>query len=67
MEAIAKQQIESFMGLTNIFLGEVVSNQVGHDGFIHSPQGFKCRLYNNSQVTTVSGDEDNIRGKNNLN
>lgn len=55
------------MGLTNIFLGEVVSNQVGHDGFIHSPQGFKCRLYNNSQVTTVSGDEDNIRGKNNLN
>ncbi len=63
MEAIAKQQIESFCGLTNIFLGEVASNQVGHDGFIHSPQGFKCKLYNNSQVTTVSGEEDSIRGK----
>lgn len=62
MESIAKKQIESFCGLTDIFLGEVVSAP-NHDGFIHHPQGFKCKLYNNSQVTTVSGEEDNIRGK----
>lgn len=65
MESIAKQQIESFCGLTDIFLGEVVSSS-SHDGFVHSPSGFKCKLYNNSQVTTVSGEEDNIRGKNNI-
>lgn len=62
LEAIAKQQIESFCGLTDIFLGEV-SASANHDGFVHSPQGFRCKLYNNSQVTTVSGEEDNIRGK----
>lgn len=63
MEAIAKQQIESFCGLTNIFLGEVVSSQVGHDGFVHSPSGFHVKLYNNSEITTVSGDENTSRGK----
>lgn len=62
MESIAKQQIESFCGLTDIFLGEVCSAP-NHDGFVHSPTGFRCKLYNNSQVTTVSGEEDNIRGK----
>jgi hypothetical protein len=62
MESIAKKQIESFCGLTDIFLGEVSAN-ANHDGFIHSPQGFRCKLFNNSQVTTVSGEEDNIRGK----
>jgi hypothetical protein len=62
MESIAKKQIESFCGLTDIFLGEV-SASANHDGFVHSPQGFRCKLYNNSQVTTVSGEEDNIRGK----
>lgn len=62
MEAIAKKQIESFCGLTDIFLGEVVSSS-NHDGFVHSPSGFHCKLYNNSTTTTVSGEEDNIRGK----
>ena len=62
MESIAKKQIESFCGLTDIFLGEV-SASANHDGFVHSPQGFRCKLFNNSQVTTVSGEEDNIRGK----
>ena len=38
MESIAKQQIESFAGLNDIFLGEVVSSS-NHDGFVHHPQG----------------------------
>jgi len=62
MESIAKQQIESFAGLTDIFIGEVVS-AANHDGFIHHPQGFRCKLYNGSFVQTVSGDSDNSRGK----
>ena len=63
MEAIAKKQIESFTGLTDIFLGEVSSSVANHDGFIHNPSGFYCRLYNNSKTTTVSGDENSVRGK----
>lgn len=62
MESIAKQQIESFAGLTDIFIGEVVSS-ANHDGFVHHPQGFRCKLYNGSFVQTVSGDSDNSRGK----
>lgn len=62
MENIAKKQIESFTGLTDIFLGEVVK-QSNHDGFIHSPQGFKYNLYNGSKITSLSGEENNIRGK----
>lgn len=62
MEQIAKRQIESFVGLNDIFIGEVVSAS-NHDGFIHHPQGFRCKLYNGSFVQTVSGDEDTSRGK----
>ena len=62
MESIAKQQIESFAGLNDIFLGEVVSSS-NHDGFVHHPQGFRVRLYNGSFLQTVSGDSDNSRGK----
>lgn len=62
MENIAKSQIESFTGLTDVFLGEVVKS-ANHDGFIHSPQGFKYSLYNGSKITSLSGEENNIRGK----
>lgn len=62
MENIAKKQIESFTGLTDIFLGEVVKAS-NHDGFVHSPQGFRFNLYNGSKITSLSGEENNIRGK----
>lgn len=62
MEAIAKRQIESFVGLNDIFIGEVVSSS-NHDGFVHHPQGFRVKLYNGSFVQTVSGDSDTSRGK----
>ena len=62
MEQIAKRQIESFVGLNDIFIGEVVSSS-NHDGFVHHPQGFRFKLYNGSFTQTVSGDEDTSRGK----
>lgn len=62
MENIAKKKIESFVGLTDIFLNEVEPTSNG-DGFTHSPQGFKYNLYNGSGVISLAGDEDNIRGK----
>ena len=66
MEQIAKRQIESFVGLNDIFIGEVVSSS-NHDGFVHHPQGFRCKLYNGSFVQTVSGDSDTSIGENKLN
>lgn len=67
MEKIAKKQIESIVGLTDIFLGELVRSG-GSDGFTHAPSGFKYNLYNGSGCTSLCGEEDNIRGfRSNLN
>lgn len=62
MEKIAKKQIESFTGLTDFYLGEIVPS-ANSDGFTHSTSGFKFSLYNGSQTTSLAGVEDNIRGK----
>ena len=62
MENIAKKKIESFAGLTDVFINEVVPSNNG-DGFTHSPQGFKYELFNGSGVISLAGAEDNIRGK----
>ena len=63
MEKIAKRQIESFTGLTDIYFNEIVKSASNSDGFTHSPQGFKYELYNGSRVISLSGEENNIRGK----
>lgn len=63
MEKIAKKQIESFTGLTDVYFNEIVKSASNTDGFTHSPQGFKHELFNGSKVTSLSGAEDNIRGK----
>lgn len=63
MEKIAKKQIESFTGLTDIFYNEIVKSASNTDGFTHSPQGFKYELFNGSKITSLSGQENNIRGK----
>jgi hypothetical protein len=62
MEKIAKKQLNSFAGLTDVFLGEVVQS-ANSDGFIHAPSGFRFKLYNDSEVHTVSGDEKTAKGK----
>lgn len=63
MEKMAKKQIESFTGLTDIFFNEIVKSVSNTDGFTHSPQGFKYELFNGSKITSLSGMENNIRGK----
>lgn len=63
MEKIAKKQIESFTGLTDVFYNEIVKTASNTDGFTHSPQGFKYELFNGSKITSLSGQENNIRGK----
>ena len=62
IEKIAKRQIESFTGLTDIYFNEIVKSASNSDGFIHSPQGFRHELFNGSRVTSLSGEENNIKG-----
>lgn len=63
IEDIAKNNIESMTGLTDIFRNEIVINQANSDGFIRSPMGFTYKLYNGSFVKTLNSNIDGKRGK----
>ena len=61
--SIAKNEIESFTGLTDVFRNEVVINMTNNDGFIRNPAGFTYRLYNGSFVKTLNSNVKAKRGK----
>ena len=61
--SIAKKEIESFTGLTDVFRNEVVINMTNNDGFIRNPAGFTYRLYNGSFVKTLNSNVNAKRGK----
>lgn len=61
--SIAKNEIESFTGLTDVFRNEVVVNMTNNDGFIRNPAGFTYRLYNGSFVKTLNSNVNAKRGK----
>lgn len=63
MEKIAKKEIESFVGSTDIFINELVINGANSDGFIHNPGSFKTSLFNGSEIYTLNSDIINIKGK----
>lgn len=63
IEAIAKKQIESMVGLTDVFINELVTNQKNNDGFIHNPAGFTFTLFNGSFVKTLNSNINAKRGK----
>lgn len=63
IEDIAKKNIESMTGLTDVFKNELVINQGSGDGFIRSPMGFTYKLYNGSFVKTLNSNIDGKRGK----
>lgn len=63
IEDIAKKNIESMTGLTDVFKNEIVINQANSDGFIRSPMGFTYKLYNGSFVKTLNSNIDGKRGK----
>ena len=62
IEKIAKKEIGSFVGLTDFFMGEIDSNNQS-DGFLHSPNSFSYKLYNDSRVNSLNGAFDNNRSK----
>ena len=61
--SIAKNEIESFTGLTDVFRNEVVINMTNNDGFIRNLAGFTYRLYNGSFVKTLNSNVNAKRGK----
>lgn len=63
LEDIAKRRIPSFKSATEIFWNEVEKTATNTDGFSHNPAGNSFRVYNNSQLVTLSANLDTIRGK----
>lgn len=61
--SIAKNEIESFTGLTDVFRNEVVINMANNDGFIRNPAGFTYKLYNGSFVKTLNSNVNAKRGE----
>jgi hypothetical protein len=63
IEKIAKREIASFTGLTDVFYNETVKSTANTDGFTHNPASFQYRLYNGSAVNSLNGSFDNNRSK----
>lgn len=63
IEKIAKREIASFTGLTDVFYNETVKSASNTDGFTHNPSSFQYKLYNGSIVNSLNGSFDNNRSK----
>jgi hypothetical protein len=63
IEKIAKREIASFTGLTDVFYNETVKSAANTDGFTHNPASFQYKLYNGSIVNSLNGSFDNNRSK----
>lgn len=63
VEKLARREIESFTGCTDIFMNELVKNGATSDGFVHNPASFSMRLFNGSEIFTLNSDIINIKGK----
>ena len=63
IEKIAKKEISSARGLTDVFLNEIEKAGSTSDGFIHNPASFTTRLFNGSEINTLNSDIVNIKGK----
>ncbi|WP_256715855.1 terminase [Paenibacillus odorifer] len=63
IEKIAKKEIASFTGLTDVFYNETVKSTANTDGFTHNPASFQYKLYNGSALNSLNGAFDNNRSK----
>jgi len=63
IEKIAKQEIASFTGLTDVFYNELVRSASNTDGFTHNPNSFEYKVYNGSKINTMNSVVDNLRSK----
>lgn len=63
IEDIAKQRIPSLRTITDILKMEVEATSAKTDGFVHDPAGHHFRMYNDSELVTLSSNVDATRGK----
>lgn len=62
IESIAKKEIASFTGLTDVFLNELVKSS-NSEGFRHDPASYSYKLYSGSSLATVNSNFDGSRGR----
>jgi hypothetical protein len=63
MEDLAKGNIASALGVTTVFLSELVHGGANATGFVHDKNSYHCALYNGSEVNTLNSVAKNIVGK----
>lgn len=63
IEKIAKKEIESFAGNTDVFFEELIKANSQSDGFTHNPASFECTAFNGATINTLNSDIVNIKGK----
>lgn len=63
IENIAKHNIASLLGTSDVFFNELVKSNANSDGFTHDSSSYKCELYNGSTITSLVGKAQNIVGK----
>ena len=63
IEDLAKKNIASFTGLTDVFFNETVKSASNTTGFTHNPASFKFSLYHGSTVNSLNGAVDSNRSK----
>ena len=62
IESIAKKEIASFTGLTDVFLNELVKS-ANSEGFRHDPASYSYKLYSGSSLATINSNFDGSRGR----
>lgn len=63
IEDVALRRIPSFKSLTDIFAEEVYRTPNSDTGFLHDPKGHTFKLFNDSELVTLSSNITTNRGK----
>ena len=63
MENIAKKNIPSLIGASDVFFDELVKSNANTDGFAHDQKGHTCELYNGSKIKAIIGKPTTVVGE----
>ena len=63
IEDLALNRLPSFRSLTDLFAEEVYRSPNSETGFIHDPKGYTFKLFNDSELITLSSNITTNRGK----
>ena len=63
LEHIAKQEIASFEGCTDVFINEIEIASNSGTGFVHDPSSFHTKVFNGSEILTLNSDPTNVKGR----